>query len=206
MAITEEKIVVETFECDEVIHEPVEVAEEAKKLIEEMGLEGQKSFLRKDEKTGLVVPRLPYKVLSAEQLFIVTHLCPTVVNAEDYAASPFPLRILEVIGNCKKFNFFQTVEIHDVESSTVKDPFVIGVTYPVDNSWNKTRYLIARWGNVLEDWSTLLIRACKTHRESLIKQAEEAKVNIVKDLAALPLLTDSQLAKISGINYYSQTR
>ena len=40
---------VETFECQETAAEPIEMAEEAINLIEEMGLEGQQSLVGKDK-------------------------------------------------------------------------------------------------------------------------------------------------------------
>ena len=49
--ITEEKILVEDFACQETVNEHPEVSQEVANLIDEMELDGQKIFLKKDGET-----------------------------------------------------------------------------------------------------------------------------------------------------------
>src|SRR4051812_6016244 len=90
---------VETFECGEVSHEPTEASEEAIGIIEALGLQGQKTFVA--SRDGKMPARVPYRLMTAEEVAVYATLCPVAKCIRDYDSSPIPLRVLQIAAHAK---------------------------------------------------------------------------------------------------------
>lgn len=164
MVATAERMVnVESFECVETASEPIEASEEAIQLMEELGLQGQLETV--SEKNGRK-QRSPYREITKEEQFTYKTLCPQESSIEKYTATPIPLRVLQIAAHAKSVIPGCRLVVWDKEKHEVKDPVLvaeIGEKYSV-----KTRYILARWGEVLETFSTLFKQAITTKRTQLI--------------------------------------
>lgn len=154
---------VETFECSETASEPIEAGEEAIALIESLGLRGQKALVGTNEKTAQD-ERSPYREMRRDEQFVYSMLCPEKMTADEYDAAPIPLRVLQVMAHAKSLGLFNSFQIWDKESVAVKDPVLVA---RVGEEWqsNAKLYILARWGEVLESWPTLLAQAIKIFNE-----------------------------------------
>ncbi len=148
---------IETFEIDEVTETPFEDNEEQRKLIESLGLEGQTLLISPVKKSIL-----PYPECTKEQRITIAALCSSRYAIKDYKRMQIPLRVLQVIAHVKDAEYFDELYIFDKASETIKDPFLIGIkgTY-----YNGTPYLLARWGEHLEDWGALKKKASEVIQE-----------------------------------------
>ena len=165
------EILVETFECDEVIGEGhPEVNEESLRLIEELGLEGQKPV---DVGGGKM--RVPYMKMTKEQLLVYRALCPESYPPKNYSRSPIPLRVLQVIAHAQPL--FTKLEIWDVEDSTIKDPVLVGYDQSGEYG-DKAFYLLARWGAELDDFFSLRKRAIQALRDRAASDLKKIEVRV----------------------------
>jgi hypothetical protein len=183
---------IETYGCDETQAEPIEASEEAVRLCEELGLEGQSEFAKVDGDE--MTRRNPYRKMTADELYAYQTLCPQEYLLEDYSNSPIPLRVLETIAYAKQF--FEVIQIWDKASAEVKDPVVVGFVNEGDK-WSKSKaMIIARWGEVLETPSVLFKQAIKANKARLI---EEAKVAVAESKAALERINAMSDPKIADL-------
>jgi hypothetical protein len=184
-------IAIETFECSETAAEPIEASEEAIRLLEELGLSGQQELVRpKAEKPAA---RCPYREMTQEEFFAYSVLCPKKVNITKYDASPIPLRVLQVAAHANSLEIFHELEVWDRENVELKDPVL--VAYGKGDSWNRKRYILARWGEVLETFSVLLKRAVDAKREQLVAEAKAAAADIAAKQTTIPAMTAAELIK-----------
>lgn len=179
---------VETFECTETASEPIEATEEAVSIIEQLDLAGQRELIKPKSDEGFA-SRCPYRIITAEEEFVYRTLCPTRTRLETYNAGPIPLRVLQIAAHAQSLGLFKRLQVWDKESHVVVDPVLIASTKDSDYSWDNNRtFILARWGEVLETFSTLLTKAIAMKRAALIQQAE-ALVNQVR------AKTDAELIK-----------
>lgn len=185
---------VESFECDETRSEPIEASQEAMSLIEELGLEGQKSLCN-GSKDSLDAGRIPYRQMYAEELFVYRVLCPNRFALQDYDRSPIPLRVLQIASHAKSLDFFDRIVVWDRASALEKDPVLVGETKDAKYSWMTNNWILARWGEELETFSVLLGRAAVARREQLKTDLAKAKASIMAAEAALRESTDAQIVE-----------
>ena len=172
-------VAVETFECSETASEPIEATEEAVRLMEEMGLAGQMELVR-PKCESRPAARSPYRQITEEERFVYETLCPQKVELERYAAGPIPLRVLQIASHVKSLGICKKLQVWDHSLEVVKDPVLVGL---VGGSYEwevKSRLILARWGDVLETFSTLRKQALAMRRERLTDQAR----NIMAQIAA----------------------
>lgn len=160
---------VETFECSETAAEPTEATEEAVRIIEELGLAGQLELVTKRPDSR--DQRCPYREMLKEEAFVYGVLCPNATKLADYKASPIPLRVLQLAAHATSLGLFNRLEVWDREDATEKDPVLVAHTEAPGRSGNK-RFILARWGEVLEPMAVLMKRAMDVHRESLLDMAK----------------------------------
>lgn len=175
---------VETFECVETASEPIEATEEAIALIEEMGLTGQQSLLSQGA-TDKPVSRCPYREIRQDERFVYKTLCPKATEIKRYDAAPIPLRVLQIAAHAKSLGLFKRIIVWSQEEFEEKDPVLVACTDEYDFSGNKT-YILARWGEELETFATLVKRACDVARKSLQQEAR-------KLVSILEAATDAEL-------------
>lgn len=159
---------VETFECTETASEPIEMAEEAISLIESLGLDGQRELVRPREGQARG-ERFPYREMTDEEEFVYRVLCPEAYPIKEYSRSPIPVRVLQVAAHAQEF--FDSIVVWDKASADTKDPVLVGIR-KVDS--REHNYILARWGNELDEWPAMLKQALDKHRQSLKAQCERA--------------------------------
>jgi hypothetical protein len=166
-------LAVETFECTETAAEPIEATEEAVALMTDLGLDGQLQLVRhKTEQQHAA--RSPYRLITGEESFIYGTLCPEQVPLEQYRAGPIPLRVLQIASHVKALGICKRLEVWDKVSAVVQDPVLVGHAHDrYEYNSDKIRtFILARWGEVLETFSTLRKQALSVRREQLIQQAQ----------------------------------
>jgi hypothetical protein len=183
---------VETFECQETAAEPIEAAEEAIAIIEQLGLSGQKSLISAGDK---LATRCPYRQMRRDEDFAYGVLCPEKTRLCDYDASPVPLRVLQIAAHAQSLEMFTDLRVWHAKETAEKDPVLVGVAKHPTRSWDSTTYILARWGEELESWPVLLRRALDKKREQITEayRAIEAKVRNAR--AAEEMTADELIEK-----------
>ena len=104
-------------------------------------------------------------------------VCPSSENAEKYTRSTIPLEVLRAYKFAKDNAMYTGFEIwyDDVKP----DPLLLGYKLSDEDvargyTWNKTFYLIARWGDCALELPDLLQLGFERMKQSLIDQANEA--------------------------------
>lgn len=132
-----------------------EVSEEALTLIESLGLEGQKELIQeRSVGSETVVTRNPYRQMTAEEAAIFGAILPRHVGLSTYSDGPIPLRVLQVAAHAREL--FDTIEVWCPAEPQQPDPLLIGLK---GENWRAQRFLLARWGEVLEPIEVLRDRA-----------------------------------------------
>jgi hypothetical protein len=72
-------------------------------------------------------------------------------------------RILQIASHAK--GLFDSLIVWHKQSPAVKDPVLIGIKAKPDRSWERETFILARWGEVLEEWPALVKVAMSTWRE-----------------------------------------
>lgn len=126
--------------------------------VRSLGLEGQ-AALTKEGKSPI-----PFLPMNAGMVKVYGVLCPKVMKVEKYAGSAMPQRVLDAIALCKRENYFHEIEVWSDDQKP--DPIVVGIFLEnPDHSWDKTLYLIARWGDELRSFAELRAQAIKRYTE-----------------------------------------
>jgi hypothetical protein len=165
--ITSEVTQVESFEVAEVANEPIEISQEAISMAESLGLTGQLKLTAKRD-SG-VVTRVPFRLMTQQEAFIYGTLCPISVNVSEYDASPIPYRVLEILKRASELKtetgepFFSEIKVWSVADGRVKDPVLVGISR--DGHWSRSNYILARWGEELEELPALLKKAVVLGRD-----------------------------------------
>lgn len=145
---------VETYECQETRTETPEQSAEALRLIEELGLEGQKPKQNEEQVTTV---RNPYRLMRDDEQFVYTQLCPERTSVEKFSSEPIPLEVLKTLAYAKSLGCFAYFEVWSASSAIVKDPVL--VAYPGKTSYGSPSgpaHIIARWANELLPLEVLL--------------------------------------------------
>lgn len=181
------KMEIETFECIEVSAEAhPEVEAESLKLIEELGLLGQAPSEKED---GTEI-RVPYREITKNERCIYMTLCPQSYEVSEYSRSPIPLRVLQVIAHATQLEYFDSLEIWDVEDTSIKDPVLVGHHTGNDKYKTQTTYLLARWGEVLEPLAVLAPKAAQVAKEKYISKLKKAKGELESVIASSVSMDD----------------
>ena len=138
------KYKIEIFESPDIVEETVEQSAEAMALIEEMGLTGQQALCKKNEETG-VQTRFPYRLMTDEERFIYSVLCPEKTELKNYRNDAVPFEILKTAKMAMTFPETVYLSVWSASSKTVKDPVLVGSK----NYWASEVYLLGRWGEEL---------------------------------------------------------
>lgn len=189
-------MLVETYEVTETMGDGTQECEaEALALIEEMGLEGQQSRVKRTD-TG-ETKRNPYRLMSIDEVFVYGEICPKRTVLTKYADGPVPLRVLQVAAHAK--SLFERLEVWHPESAAEKDPVLVGVN---GYEWNpRERFILARWGEELLPFSELMTKAAKLYRDRVRGALADAKALIEADISRIESLPDTVL-KTSTVPSY----
>lgn len=130
-----------------------------KELIEQCGLEGQKTLASKDKSP------IPFPQMTDQMTLVYSTLCPIVHSAEEYAGTTIPLRVLSLIHLSKQENYFERVEVWADDKNP--DPIVVGTKKDSNQTWRETRYIIGRWGDELRSFPELLNLAIERKKKQM---------------------------------------
>lgn len=105
-------------------------------------------------------------------------LCPKLEKAEDYKRTTIPLEVLKVLDFSKENNMFDGYQIwyNDVDP----DPLLIGWNWMDENAkkndytWQKHRFLLARWGDCALEMPELLQLGFDNLKQQLSDKAQLA--------------------------------
>jgi len=197
---------VEVFTCEEAhLKSKIDKKDEAAILqkIDDLNLSGQKELLaemgvvpdgtsQEEVKKLIKGSIIPFKKMSLEDRRMWGVICPAEEKLTEFSGELIPLRVLEVISICNEKEYFNEMMVFS-EKENKKDPILVGITHPDGKSWDKTYWLVARWGEVLENMDTLFERA-------KVKAMAQMKV-IAKDAVAraTQVLDDPESAAIKWL-------
>lgn len=185
---------VETYECSETASEPIEIAEEAIDLIEQLGLDGQRELVtpRDGDDRG---SRLPYREMTRDERFVYSVLCPNSVKLAAYKQAPIPVRVLQVAAHAK--DHFGELVVWDKENAEEKDPVLVGIkgNYPYGNY---RIFILARWGDELESFPVLLTRAVEKGRERFKSECAKAMAKLKSRMDSVDESSMDDLCDSSG--------
>jgi hypothetical protein len=166
----------ETISLDEQSGEIINevVSEEALALIESLGLEGQRKLVEtKEAGDEQVVTRIPYRLITKEELAIFGAIMPRRTSLARYSDGAIPLRVLQVAAHAQ--TIFNELEVWHPEPGR-DDPLLIGIK--TSDKWQRDTYILARWGEVLEPLDVLRAKARQTILANCRAKIEEAKGKI----------------------------
>lgn len=171
---------IETFliEEAEALITDVELNEEWKQKVEELGLEGQKSLCNPGKSP------IPFVRLKKGEERMFEELCPNRTSVKDYKEDTIPLRVLSLIALAEKEGYFGKIEIwHNYGSP---DPIAVGYKKnsegKADKWTNDGIFIIARWGDELRSFAELLSIAKKQWIETQ-KTILQEKLNAIESIA-----------------------
>jgi hypothetical protein len=136
------------------------VSEEALALIESLGLGGQKALVERHtaDDGEEVETRWPYRVLTAEETNIFATLFPVRTPIAKYQDGPIPLRVLQVAAHAKEMGLALFV-LHPENGVRMDDPVLVGERAGRVRTWERERFLLARWGDELVSLDELRAKA-----------------------------------------------
>lgn len=191
-------MLVETYEATEMNGVEVEDKEECARLAQELGLSGQVSLINDD--FGEICP---YRKMTKEEAFVYGTILTGKCDVNDYKDGPIPLRVLQVYQHAKSLDMFHAFKVWYAESYEIKDPVLVarvGESMYNDRSF----YLLARWGEVLEPLSVLKEFAVKKWREIKKAQYSMAIGKLTQKLNMLDQIGTEAIVEDATRSSYSQ--
>lgn len=203
---------VETYEVEvheglaETAPERCAMEKEAVELCQTLGLTGQLALVspKPAPNEGVVLPRTPYRRTTKEERFVIDALCPASTPLQRYDGEAVPLRVLQVAAHAIQSGLFAEIVVRHRDHAIVKDPWLLGRRQPEGSqSWERHDYLLARWGEALDDWSALVAKAVAAWAAKAKAGIVAARQEMVRDEALLESASiEMALKKEGGISYY----
>lgn len=156
---------IQEYTC-ETLPQSEEFTDEALALLEKLGAENQSKFYKQD---GNV---FPYRKMSPFEHAVYKLVLPVREPIAKFKACPIPLRVLQIGAHASELMAGELVIWHQGEGKD--DPLL---TLREGNEYSGSYYLLARWAEVLEEFSVLVTQAIainteKVRAELLAKKAE----------------------------------
>lgn len=130
-----------------------------------------------------------YLPLNSYQSKSLQVLCPQITEVKEYTNSTIPLEVLKVYKFAVEQEMFEGYQIwHNYDSP---DPLLIGWNYESDSarentySWQKNRFLMARWGAEALPQKELFAHAKKVLSD-IISDKAQAVLNTAKNYKESP--------------------
>jgi len=184
---------IETYEITELTSAgELENPDESKKLIAELGLEGQNRFVNPESDK----PIFPYRKMTQHEYNVFKTLCPKKIEATKYSDGVIPLRVLQILAHAKSTEFLDELEIWHPQSADIVDLVLVGKKN-IKNNWGShdtEYYILARWGSVLESIERLTEIAKPILLAKLKSKYEECKAKLTADATSLESAVDRFLA------------
>lgn len=166
---------VQVYDVEEVADQSPDETECAQALINKLGLSRQREFYSPDRPKGVA-----WRRITTEEVFAFRSLCPIETPLADYRSGPIPLRVLEVLEKATESGFFEKFVVWHPEDVRT-DPVLIGRKTGARGAWDTEDYILARWGEALDEMPALLRKAmddakAKTRRVIADAQSMLAKI------------------------------
>lgn len=145
---------VESFEVQEVESCVGEMAAEAKSLAEQLGLKGQEQFYSEHRREAC-----PYRKMTAQEKVVYDTLLPVKTDLEKYADMPIPLRVLQIAAHARSCFPHASLMVWHPSNADDKDPLLVATQNHPDRSYETQHFILARWGEELEEFGVLRDRA-----------------------------------------------
>jgi len=159
---------------------------------EKLEMEGQLSLVNKKDASPI-----PFRTMTVQENHVYEVLLPQRDSYREYDKQPIPLEVLSLIALAEKENYFKEIQIWSDYDQP--DPVVVGIVYPDDSTWNKTRYIIARWG---EELDSMVILVKKAIAKEKAKRTAQLKDKITKCTAQLENIEDQLESHFNGNRVY----
>jgi hypothetical protein len=176
---------VQTFESE--VEKHPEACDEARRLIDELNLTGQKKLINPDTKE-----RSPYRKMLAEESTVYKTICPQSCKLEDYEDEAIPLRVLQVGSHANEL--FDELQVWYRTNADIKDPVLVGVKG--EKYSNREFFLLARWGEELDEYPVLRRIAAKLLSDKWKHEANKLLLEVKQRIASPP--SDEEL--LGGAN------
>lgn len=149
-----------------------ELLKEYNELAEELGYKPMSTEETKKDKCPNV-----YICLNTAMDKQLAALCPNTTKAEDYKRSTIPVEVLRVLKYAKDQEMFDGYYI--IYDDVKADPMLIGWKLSdndkINNyTWNKVKYLIARWGDEALELNELLEKGYERMKQEMVNKVIEA--------------------------------
>lgn len=188
---------VETYEVQEVEDQTIENNEESLELIKSLGLEGQQSLINPEKTTTF-----PYRKMTKEEGIVYDILLPNKCKVGDFKEEQIPLRVLQVLAHAKNLDFFDDFFVMYPENADVKDPVLYGMK---KEGYNEMRFILARWGEVLQSIPELTKIAMKKFAKTARANAVRKENEILNKVAQIKKATDEELYNDQFQEYWSRS-
>jgi hypothetical protein len=178
---------VEVYEVEEVAASTPDETECAQALVNKLGLTKQREFYAPDR------PKARWRRVTAEEVFAFRSLCPSETTLENYRSGPIPLRVLEVIEQAQESGFFEKFVVWHPEDVRT-DPVLIGRKTGSRGAWDTEDYILARWGEALDEMPALLRNAMEGAKAKTRRIIAEAQAMLSKIEAGDPSMFTGQFS------------
>lgn len=163
-------MVVETYEVEEVKQATVEQCEEALRLVQDLGLAGQAKLYEQQAGAPEAKP-FPYRKMTAQEMWVYGRILPVKTNLTNYEDQAIPLRVLQVAAHVSKLiegRYDCILQVWHPQNADYKDPLLVMRDGP--EYGKNSHYILARWGEELEEFGVLATKAKAIFRADSLAQ------------------------------------
>jgi hypothetical protein len=137
----------------------LEEKERYERLVEELGLSGQRIYTT--NAGGTVIP---FPACTTQMFESIKALFTESCEPDEFKHEVIPIRVLELIKLCRDENYFNGMKIY--YSRVIADPVLIGTK-------DRVNYLVAKWGDSLMTDQEILSEGYKAKRADIERRAKE---------------------------------
>ena len=190
------QMLVETYEVAEVEEQSIQNNEESLELINSLGLTGQQTLINPEKTTTF-----PYRKMTKEEGIVYDVLLPNKCKVEDYKEEQIPLRVLQVLAHAKTLEYFESFSIMYPENADVKDPVLVGMK---KDGYNDGRFILARWGEVLQAIPELTKIAMKKYAKTIRANANKKEAEVMNKISAIKKASDEEIYNDQFSEYWNR--
>jgi hypothetical protein len=139
--------------------------------------------------------------MTQEEGIIYDILLPKCCKVEEYKEEQIPLRVLQVLSHARSLEFFESFQIMYPENADVKDPVLVGTK---KDGYNDARFILARWGEVLQSIPELTEIAMKKYAKQVRASAVKKESEIISKVSAIKKATDEEIYNDQFIEYWQR--
>ncbi len=183
--MTQGSVMVEDFLEEQIEDATPDQLEGSLALINKMELKGQKELL------GKAGTQVPFRKITQEENVVFRCLFPKETKLKDFSAGPIPPRALEIADRAVSCGLFSDIVVWHPEE-VKKDPVMLGVMNDAKYTWQKTYYLLVRWGEALEEMPAMIKRV----RQKIKADLQMVKARVELDLSIIDSINIEKITKV----------